>query len=757
VTIHPVILCGGPGSRLWPASTPSFPKPFLSLIGGTSLFQRTVTRMAALDGAAPPMVVTGLAHLDLVRRQMREVGVTGAILAEPEGRDSAPAIIAACLAIAADDPRGLAMVVASDHHIPEESEFAAGVAEARGAAEAGRIVTFGVRPAGPSAAYGYIRPGIPIAADSRVLDVAAFLEKPDAVRARALIADGCLWNSGNFLFRVDTMLAEAEALCPALISGARKALDGSWGVEGALVLGTGFGECPKVSIDVCVMEKTSRAAVIPVSYAWSDLGAWDAIWAASPHDADGNAKSGRSAARDSRDCLLRAEPGIELVAVGLERLAVIASAGRVLVCDLGQAPMVKDAVSALPRETATSGAADPEAAFSEARRTLVQWLWNEALPRWWCFGADHAAGGFHESLRWDLSPTGHPRRLRVQARQVFVYATAGRMGWSGPWRTAVRHGLDWIEARHRREDGLYRTRVGADGSREDDSAHLYDQAFVLLALAAAARAIPEMRAPLSAQARDLARRVNAVFALPGGGFRAFETVHAFEADPIMHLFEAAQAWLEVEETPVWTELSETLAAHFLDRMVDTDRHAVREVFDADWRPLDDLAGRVIEPGHQFEWAWLLERWGRRRGDGRARAAAAGLYATGRRGVEAGTGLALDELREDLTRTGSACRLWPQAERLRAALLLESGERSRLEAAVSAAKALGSYFTTEPRGLWRDSRFDLAAEEEAALASSLYHIVGAIQALDAHGREAVGNATEGAPGKKETRRFSRAMS
>jgi mannose-6-phosphate isomerase len=227
-------------------------------------------------------------------------------------------------------------------------------------------------------------------------------------------------------------------------------------------------------------------------------------------------------------------------------------------------------------------------------------------------------------------------------------------------------------------------------------------------------------------------RLRETFGAVGGGFRAGEGEDAFEADPVMHLFEASQAWLDVEDTPSWRSLAGELAELALGRMIDRPFSLIRETFDADWRPAPGRAGRLIEPGHQFEWAWLLERWGRRSGNAQARTVARALYAAGGRGVEADTGFVLDELLDDFTPTGPSCRLWPQAERLRAALAMETDPASRAEVAISAAAAMEAYFTTDPPGLWRDSRPDRPGpREEAAMASTLYHLVGAIVALCDH--------------------------
>ncbi len=706
-------------------STKDRPKPFLDLLDGPSLFQRTALRLAAMPGARDPVVVTGVAHLDEARRQLGGIGIHGRFLIEPEGRDSALAVIVAAVDVGRSDPDGVIVCVASDHHIADVQAFVDGVELAAAAAAAGSIVTFGVKPRFASTAFGYIRPGAPLAETPDVLRVDTFEEKPDRVRAERLLSEGCLWNSGNFVFSSRTMAAEAGLYCPDLIEAASGALDEADVGDDIVRLGAAFLAARRVSIDVAVMERTSRAAVLPIDYDWSDLGSWNAIWAASVRDENANAVRGAATVKDIEGCLVRAEPGVNVVVVGLRDIAVVAEAGNVLVCDLARAPEVRP-----PAATAAVALAAPPPSISlpEAAGRMKSWLWEAALPLWWCFGADHDGGGFHESLRWDLSSSGRDRRLRVQARQVFVYATAGAMAWSGPWNAAVQHGLAFIEARFRRPDGLYRALVSPAGAPIDDRAFLYDQAFVLLAFAAVARATPRLALQVRRQASDLCDGVLRAFAAPGGGFSAREGAAEFLSDPVMHLLEAALAWSEIDPSPTWRDLARVIAVHALDRMLD-DAGRMREAFDADWRPAAGPDGDLIEPGHQFEWSWLLERWARSASDDRAHRAAGVLYHTGLLGVHPTSGIVRDEATDALWLASLPARLWPQTERLKATLLLETDPTTRSLGALSAIEAIEAYLTDKPRGLWRDSPQALAAApEDAALASTFYHLAAAIEAL-----------------------------
>jgi mannose-1-phosphate guanylyltransferase/mannose-6-phosphate isomerase len=334
--VHPVILCGGAGARLWPRSIPARPKPFLELAGEGSLLRQTVRRLAALDDAAPPIVVVGVRLAEAVKDEVP----TAFVVAEPGPRGSAPAIAAAALELADREGGAVMLILASDHHIPDAHAFAAAVAAARPAAAAGNIVTFGVVPTSPSSAYGYVRAG-----DAGT--GARFIEKPPAATAADLIGEGWLWNSGNFLARADVVIEELGRHEPRLLEAVRRAVaDGERDGRG-LMLSPAFLDARELAFDVAVMERTGRAAVFPIAYAWSDLGTWDAVLAASPRDSGGNAVEGTVEARDCRGCLILGDSGARIVAVGLEGVAVVVAGNRILVCALESAQGVKAAAEAI--------------------------------------------------------------------------------------------------------------------------------------------------------------------------------------------------------------------------------------------------------------------------------------------------------------------------------------------------------------------------------------------------------------------------
>lgn len=356
----------------------------------------------------------------------------------------------------------------------------------------------------------------------------------------------------------------------------------------------------------------------------------------------------------------------------------------------------------------------------EASAAYEAWLKDAALPLWWSVGADHERGGFLEALSVNGEPRPAPRRGRVQGRQVFTYCMAGQLGWTGPWLEAAWHGQDYALAHFRRDDGLFRMLVGIDGEVLDDTAMLYDQAFALLGMASLHRAEPG-RLDLVAEAARTRQGLQAM-RHPAGGFRE-NVVHPFQANAHMHILEAALAWSEAGQSS-WDALADEIVGMAAGIFIDTDGGFLREFFDQDWRPAPGDDGRLVEPGHQFEWAWLLERWGRQRGDGKARVAARRLFEIGRKGVDPARSVAINELWDDFSVRDASARLWPQTEYLKTALILQQEDD-----ALAAANGLWKYLQTPVQGVWFDKmRPDGTFVDEPAPASSFYHLICACQEL-----------------------------
>jgi mannose-1-phosphate guanylyltransferase/mannose-6-phosphate isomerase len=727
--IYPVIMGGGAGTRLWPASRPSTPKQFIRLVGRTSTFEDTLGRLDGLPDVGAVVVVAAREHAAAVRAQLGPWADRTQILLEPCRRDSAAAMAAAAAWVRIHDPDGVLVVLAADHHVPDAPAFRDAIGRAVDVARQGWITTLGVRPTASASAYGYIRPGSALGAGRRV---DAFVEKPDAARAAAFVDAGYLWNSGNFVAQARTLLEEIEASSPATTAAVEGAIRDGLSVDNhAFALGPAFADAPAISIDYAVMERTRRAAVLPVSFAWSDLGAWDAVQAAGPLDRQGNAVAGEAILIDAEQNLVRAADGMVVAAVGVRRLAIVAESDAVLVCDLGHSQDVKHVVEALRRQASPQvdrRSADADLPLSDWAARYDHWLRTAALPLWGALGVDHEQGGFHESLLMDAGPSRAARRARCQARQIFVYATAGASGWRGPWRILADQGLAYFTERYQRADGLFRTLVCHEGRPWDDTPVLYDQAFALLALAALHKSDPD-RKDLAIRAARLMAAIETEFGAPGGGYR--EAGGRYLSNPHMHLLEAALAWAETGGGEPWDRLAADLVGLALGRFIDAEGGFLRENFNAAWRPLEGPPGRAVEPGHQFEWAWLLDRWAERSGDAAAYDAARRLYAFGARHIDPVRNVAVDELNERGEIVRATARLWPQTERLKAALRLaaRADDGACLRDAARACASLWRYLETPTPGLWRDrQRPEGDFVEEPAPASSFYHLIGAIDEL-----------------------------
>lgn len=376
--VYPVILCGGSGTRLWPASRPDRPKQFIPLVGERSSFQQTLLRVIGIHGAGQPIVISGARHATVVQAQLKALGVDATLLLEPEARDSGPAIAAAAAWIAARDSDSLAVVVSSDHYVPDEAAFQAAANRALSVAEQGWIVTLGVRPTEPSTAFGYIKPGLRVLADGLAHDVAAFVEKPDRETAARYIAEGYLWNSGNFVAAAATLLAEFDRYAPAVGAAARAAVSGAVAENGSLRLSPAFGGAPKISIDYAVMEKTERAAVATADFAWSDLGAWDTVKAVSPADAAGNSVTGEAVLIDTANALVRTHDGVRVGLVGVSGLAVIVEPDAVLVTSLAASQQIKELAARMGETPPPATVATPAAPGHAPRQRTTDKRWTVA-------------------------------------------------------------------------------------------------------------------------------------------------------------------------------------------------------------------------------------------------------------------------------------------------------------------------------------------------------------------------------------------
>ena len=354
--VVPVILSGGSGTRLWPTSRSLHPKQLLPIVGDHSMMQVTVARFGAEFGFAAPIVVGGEDHRFLISDQLAEAGCSSTVvILEPQGRNTAAAIALAAHHALADDADAILVVAPSDHVIANEHGFHTAIAAAIPAAEAGHLVTFGIKPEAPETGYGYIAIGAALAGIEGVHAVTRFVEKPDAGLAATLVESGThAWNAGIFVFRAATYLAELSIHAPAVAAACQAAMrDAKTDKSFLRPARATFLACPDVSIDYAVMEMTEHAAVVPVDIGWSDVGSWNSLWSIAPRDDSGNAMQGEVVAIDSHNCLVRVDDGLAVALVGVEDMVVVATRDSVLVMPRHRSQDVKQIVDELKARNST--------------------------------------------------------------------------------------------------------------------------------------------------------------------------------------------------------------------------------------------------------------------------------------------------------------------------------------------------------------------------------------------------------------------
>lgn len=353
--VVPVVLAGGHGTRLWPMSRSARPKQFLELVGEGSLFQQTLLRASDHERYSAPIILTNADYRFIVAEQAQELGIAPqAIMLEPSARNTALAIAVAAVAAVDNDEDAILHVLASDHAIDAGADYYKAVDVAAQAAANGRLVAFGIEPTRPETGYGYIAVGEDLGHGVNVID--RFVEKPDLARAQELLTNGGhVWNSGMFMMAARTYLSECERLAPETYAAARSAMaQARRDLDFVRLDGAAFETAPNISVDYAIFEKTNRAAVLPVSFAWSDLGSWDAVWKAHKPDQDGNVAVGPALMSNSRDSMVVSD-GAHVVVDGLQDIAVIASTDAIYVGRLSSAQGVGQIVKALKSDDTTRG------------------------------------------------------------------------------------------------------------------------------------------------------------------------------------------------------------------------------------------------------------------------------------------------------------------------------------------------------------------------------------------------------------------
>ena len=371
--------------------------------------------------------------------------------------------------------------------------------------------------------------------------------------------------------------------------------------------------------------------------------------------------------------------------------------------------------------------------IESVQNALQDWALNHAFTLWHRIGVDPTNGAFYEKVGQTETPQNLPRRARVTPRQIYCFCMAGKLGWDGPWRDIVKAGTTYFFNNFFRVDGFVRSLIGADGSILDDEAVLYDQAFALFALANIQSVMPEFDDPES-RAKALLVALRQQQSSPLGGFKEFSTkALPLLSNPHMHLLEATLEWAKISKDPIWQQQANEIAELCLKKFIDPEIGCVREYFDGEWAPQEGIDGQKFEPGHQYEWGWLLLRWGQSINRPDAIEAALKMIGLAEEvGIDHSRGVAYNVMLKDLSIYDLKSRLWPQTERIKACLLAAELTRDYqyLQSVIEGAKGLNKYLATPIKGLWYDTMTpsgELIAED--APASSFYHVICSIVELD----------------------------
>lgn len=671
LSITPVILCGGAGSRLWPMSRDEKPKQFHALFNERSLLTSTVSRIPVgiYNGLAiAPPIVLGSAQLEqMFHGAIKEFETQPSeVLLEPSARDTAAAIAAVTAFVSARDPEQLVVVLPSGARIDNHEVFLDTIAKAaRTAAKTDAIMTLGISLSRPETQYGYIQQGEPFEEGFRV---EKFRGKPDFETAQKYIADGnFLWNTGMFLFRAGRMVKEFEKLQPEIWDKAKRAVEMAQ-TDGVFIFldNDSFSAAPMLSMDYAIMEKADNIGVVSASFDWDDLGSWSQLYDAAHKDEAGNALYGDVINIDARNNYVRADDVLVAIA-GVEGLTVIAEDNKVLVARTDMAHLVKNVTTVFKADYAYTRK------HHWPKKEIQQWLFEKALPLWAEKGIDYEHGGVHEALTFDGEPAPHPqKRLRVTARQIYCFSHASLLGWKGDSDKILRHCLDTLIETGWHPEGGFIHLYNPDGSVLDDSRDTYDQCFVLLGLSwlYRAKAWPEAREwankTLAYMDEHLADTVN------GGYLEDSNGSTPRRANPHMHFLEAMLSWYDATEDERFLDRAQAVVQLFEKHFFDRITGSVIERFNNDWSLIKK--GEVdnsVEPGHGYEWAWLLMRYNAHRATSQLEAKARAIYASSRAfGYHDKTGAVVDYMQPDGTNLSDNARCWPQTEALKAAIIFE---------------------------------------------------------------------------------------
>ena len=620
---------------------------------------------------------------------------------------------------------GIVLVVPSDHEISTERQFWKTIEDGMPAAQASRIVVFGIKPSQPETGYGYIEVAD---GEAGILDVSRFVEKPDLATAEQYLASGkFFWNAGIFLFRASAMRDAFKQFRPDIWEAAEAAYAAATSdLSGLYMPLDRYAAIPATSIDYAIIEKVANIAMIPAGFRWNDLGSWQSLLDVGPADRNGNVIVGDVVAIDCENSYLRSD-GSLLSAIGLKDVAIVSTPDATFVAPVSHSQNVRRIVEQLEKsgrlETRFTPAPDRVLVSGAWRRRVHHWLFEETLPLWSTAGVDDIHGGFHEALGFDSCPLLRPKRMRTMARQVYAFAMAKARGWDGPADRLIEHGLEFMARKGRTGRGGWARTLNVDGSVADPAEDAYDHSCVLLALAYAHLCGNPDALQLGTETvafldEQLDRR-------PMGGFPG----KSRRSNSHMHLLEAFLAWHSVTGEADHLCRAERIVDLFKSHFFNSESWTLGEFFDDEWRPEAGEKGAWTEPGHHFEWASLLVDYAQKAGRPEATAYARKLYASSiANGLNRATGLAYGAVSRQGLPLDRISRSWPQTEAIKAAIALDSvgGPDLKPEIEARVGRLFHWHIDPAPLGLWIDPIDErgrsLATEVPASI---FYHLVSAL--------------------------------
>lgn len=748
-TLQAYIMCGGGGTRLWPLSRADNPKQNLHLSSARSMLDETLARV---NGARLNDVMTtvnlmgGLGQVDSMTAALnRNLDAKGTVICEPFGRNTAPAVAISTLHSQqtprpddADENDPFVLILPSDHVINPVETFANAVASGLEAARKGQIVVFGIEPTHPATGYGYIE-----ATDrSPVSPVARFREKPDQDTAQSYIETGkFLWNAGIFLFKASTMVKALEEHAPDILSACAETLNVSSNTDAnTLKLDHEvFAKVRSESIDFAVMEQAKNVTVVRADFQWHDVGSFSSLHALRPVDEDNVSQHGDVISTECSNTFIHSD-GPLVTAVGLENIAIISTPDATLVTPLNRTEDVRKIVSELEKSERPELKISPwlpergvtPGAYCENAR---KWLFEDALPFWSLHGMDEANGGFHEVLDLEGQSTNADKRLRTMARQIFVYGKAKEMGWEGDADRLIQHGLQFLSDLPKAKLGGWYKTLSAESNPIEMVEDAYDHAFVLLALAQSRKAKVDFDL-------TLLNRVESVFDglrddnsnRPVSYLEDTKNTLPRRANPHMHLLEAFMAWYEASGDQSYLEKAGEIVSLFKTQLFDSGALLLCEEFDQKFDFSDGHVSR-IEPGHHFEWAYLLQDYANLSGT-KPLDEINGLFANASAlGTNRVTQNIYDEVAFDGAPSHYSSRCWVQTEYASALNMMGASGKPHLlfEAERTIQRLFAHYIKPAPAGMWIDVVDGRGLPvSQTVPASTFYHLIGAVDVyLRAH--------------------------